>query len=89
MGLQTVEEAVDIGAETIGVEYVQHELDKDKEAHANAVPLEQIAPAAPKADIPAAAPAQVPEKAVVKAAAKTAKAAVKPAPEPADDGPLF
>ena len=77
MGLQTVEEAVDIGAETIGVEYVQHELDKDKEAHANAVPLEQIAPA------------QVPEKAVAKEAAKTAKAAVKPAPEPADDGPLF
>ncbi len=89
MGLQTVEEAVDIGAETIGVEYVQHELDKDKEVHANAVPLEQIAPAVPKADIPAAAPAQVPEKAVVKEAAKTAKAAVKPAPEPADDGPLF
>lgn len=89
MGLQTVEEAVDIGAETVGVEYVQHELDKDKEAHANAVPLEQIAPAVPKADIPAAAPAQVPEKAVVKEAAKTAKAAVKPALEPADDGPLF
>ena len=89
MGLQTVEEAVDIGAETIGVEFVQHELAKDKEAHENAVAHEQIAPAAPKADIPAAAPAQVPEKAVVKEAAKTAKAAVKPAPEPADDGPLF
>lgn len=77
MGLQTVDEAIDVGAETVSVEYAQHEIKNEIAEHANSKSIEQIAG---KKEIPVKQ--SIPVKQV------EVQQAPEPEPEPAD-GPTF